>query len=68
MLGPDCADVLEPQPVVVAGPAPQRVFVDVEDGVDAGVALDMAGHRPPLREVRGDDLRQLLAGVVRVAT
>jgi hypothetical protein len=57
---PDCADVFEPQPVVVSGPAPQCVLVDVEDGVDARVALHVAGHRPALREVRRDDLGQLL--------
>ena len=56
LLGPDRADVLEPQPVVVARVLAQRLFIHVEDGVDAGVALHVAGHRPAQREVGADDL------------
>ena len=63
---PDRADVLEPQPVVGARVLAQRLFVDVEDGVDALVALDVTGHLPAQREVRLDDLGELFAGVVGV--
>ena len=51
LLVADGADVLEPQPVIGARMLAQRFLVDVEDGVDAGVALDVAGHLPALREV-----------------
>ena len=62
----DRADVLEPQPVVGARVLLQRLLVDVEDGVDALVALHMAGHLPAQREVGLDDFGELLAGVVGV--
>ena len=62
--GRDGADVLEPQPVVVARISLQRFLVHVQDGVDTGVALHVAGHLPALRVVGADDLGQLLAGVV----
>jgi len=52
----------------VARVGPQRFFVDVQNGVHPGVALDVTRHLPAQREVRADDLGQLLAGVVGVAT
>ena len=67
LLGADGADVLEPQPVIGARVLAQRFLVDVEDGVDAGVALNVAGHLPAARKVGLDDLGELLAGVVGVA-
>lgn len=67
LIGPDGADVLEPQPVVVARMAFEGLLVDVEDGVDAGVALHVAGQLPAQREVGADDLVQLLCRVVGAA-